>query len=558
MLAGLSIRDVVIIDRLDLSFGEGLNVLTGETGAGKSILLDALGLALGERSDQALIRQGASQAVVSAAFETAAEDQIHTLLAEQGLDSDGSIVLRRVLGRDGRSRAFVNDQPTSVALMRRVGEALVEVQGQFEQRGLLNPATHRQVLDAFAGHAPLVTATRAAHATRREAEGALAEAEQATTAAKADEDYLRHALDELDRLAPEAGEEAKLAERRATLMNREKLVAALEQARTEVVGLGSGTVEDALRKAQAHLERAGGESARFFAPIIETLDRAAAEAGEAARALQSASVTIEGEAGNLEEIEERLFALRDLARKHRAEVDRLPALRDAIAEKLAALDDQSDAVAALTAALAAARTAYVEAAGALSASRRAAAERLDRAVAGELPPLKLDKASFRTAITALDEPDWGPEGRDRIEFEIATNPGAAMGPLRKIASGGELARFMLALKVVLAQANPVPTLIFDEVDAGVGGATAAAVGDRLDRLAGDVQVLVVTHSPQVAARGSHHWRVSKAAHEADVLTQVDALAAATRREEIARMLSGRDVTDEARAAADRLIAGESA
>lgn len=556
MLAGLSIRDVVIIDRLDLSFGAGLNVLTGETGAGKSILLDALGLALGERSDQALIRRGADQAVVSAAFEIAEDHPVHDILSEHGLDGEGPIVMRRVLGKDGRGRAFVNDQPTSVALMRQIGEALVEVQGQFEQRGLLNPATHREVLDAFAGHGPLLAATRESFAAWREAEAALAEAEQAMAEAKADEDYLRHALDELERLAPEADEETKLADQRATLMNREKLVAALEAARAEV--LEGGAVEDTLRKAQAHLERAGDEGRRFFAPIIDTLDRAAAEAAEAARALQSAGITIEGESGNLEDIEERLFALRDLARKHRTTVDKLPALQQAISDKLATLDDQGGTVAKLTAALAEARAAYVEAAAALNAARRAAAERLDRAVAEELPPLKLENARFHTSLTSLDEPDWGPDGQERVEFEVATNPGAAAGPLRKIASGGELARFMLALKVVLSQANPVPTLVFDEVDAGIGGATAAAVGDRLDRLARDVQVLVVTHSPQVAARGAHHWRVSKMENETAVMTQVDALATATRREEIARMLSGRDITDEARAAADRLIAGERA
>jgi len=553
MLAGLSIRDVVIIDRLDLTFGAGLNVLTGETGAGKSILLDALGLALGERSDQSLIRQGAGQAVVSAVFEVDADDDVHDLLAEHGLDGDGQLVLRRVLGRDGRARAFVNDQPTSVALMRQIGEALVEVQGQFEQRGLLNPATHRAVLDAFAGDAALLSATRDSFAAWREAEAALAEAERAMAEAKADEDYLRHALGELERLAPEPEEETKLADQRATLMNREKLVTALERARDEVVE--NVAVDDALRKAQAHLERSGEEGRRFFARIIDALDRAAVEAAEAVRALQSAGIAIDGETGSLEDIEERLFALRDLARKHRTTVDKLPALQEAIAQKLGALDDQGGIVAALKAALARTRAAYADAADALSASRRAAAERLDRAVAEELPPLKLETARFRTTLTELDEADWGADGRERVEFEVATNPGAAAGPLRKIASGGELARFMLALKVVLAQANPVPTLVFDEVDAGIGGATAAAVGDRLDRLAQEIQVLVVTHSPQVAARGAHHWRVSKTGSDAAVLTQVDALATATRREEIARMLSGRDVTDEARAAADRLIAG---
>jgi len=554
MLVGLSIRDVVIIDRLDLGFASGLSVLTGETGAGKSILLDALGLALGERSEQALIRTGADRAVVTASFEIPDGHPLRSRLTEQGLDADGPIVLRRVLGRDGRSRAFVNDQATSIGMLRQIGETLVEVQGQFEQRGLLNTATHRGILDAFAGHAPLVEATRISHAAWRKAEKVLAEAEAAMAEARADEEYLRHALHELDRLAPVAGEEAKLAESRATLMSREKLADALELARAEVAG--NDNVEDTLRKAQAHLERAGEEGTRFFASIIEILERATAEAAEASRALRSASIAIEGDAGSPEEIEERLFALRDLARKHRTDVDKLPALRETLAERIAGLDNRRDNVGRLEKSLAEARAAYVAAAQALTASRQYAAKRLDLAVSKELAPLKLDKASFRTALDPLGELDWGADGADRVAFEVSTNPGAAMGPLRKIASGGELARFMLALKVVLAQSSPVPTLIFDEVDAGVGGATAAAVGARLDRLSRAVQVLVVTHSPQVAARGQHHLRVTKSEAGPAVTTQVDALVSATRREEIARMLSGHDVTDEARAAADRLIAGE--
>ena len=436
--------------------------------------------------------------------------------------------------------------------MRQIGETLVEVQGQFEQRGLLNPATHREVLDSYAGHPELVRAVRDAHSAWRTADTALTEAEAAVAQARSDEEFMRHALEELDSLEPQRGEEKTLAESRTTLMNREKLVKALELARGEVDG--TSNVEDSLRKAQAHLERAGDEGTGFFAPVIATLDRAAAEAAEAVRALQSASVTIEGDAGNLEDIEDRLFALRDIARKHRRQVDDLPDLRDEFRVKLEALDDQSGTVERLRSELTAARENYTTAARALTASRRGAAEALDLDVAAELPPLKLEKATFRTRIEPLEEENWGENGIERIVFEVATNPGAAMGPLRKIASGGELARFMLALKVVLAEANPVPTLIFDEVDAGVGGATAAAVGERLDRLALGVQVLVVTHSPQVAARGAHHWRVLKADAGPGVATKVEELPTSARREEIARMLSAHDVTDEARAAADQLIA----
>jgi len=554
MLAGLSIRDVVIIDRLDLSFQGGLCVLTGETGAGKSILLDALGLALGERSEVGLIASNAKQAVVSAAFELPEDHPIRTLLAERGFEVDGPLVLRRVLGRDGRTRAFINDQPASVGLLRQVGEGLVEVQGQFEQRGLLNQATHRAVLDAFGGLGTLAGTTSACHAAWRQAEGALEEAIAAMAKAAEDEDYLRHALGELETLDPRTGEEDDLTAKRATLMNREKLMAALDSARGEVAGRFN--VEDALRKAQAHLERASGNDVEIFASVTAALERASVEVAEAVRALQSAGIAIDGDAGSPEEVEERLFALRELARKHRVKADDLPGLTARIAGQLESLDNRTSDVERLTEARDRARIEYVAAAEALSRGRAEAAGKLDKAVALELPPLKLEKATFATKIEPLEEGEWSADGIDRVAFEISTNPGSAMGSLRKIASGGELARFMLALKVVLAQANPIPTLIFDEVDTGIGGATAAAVGARLDRLARGVQVLVVTHSPQVAARGAHHWRVIKEADEASTVTRVDALAEGDRLEEIARMLSGHDVTDEARSAAGRLIAGE--
>lgn len=554
MLAGLSIRDVVIINRLDLSFRGGLSVLTGETGAGKSILLDALGLALGERSDVGLIAGGADRAVVSAEFEAPENHPVRALLAEQGFEIDGAIVLRRVLNRDGRTRAFINDQPASVGLLRRIGEALVEVQGQFEQRGLLNPATHRGILDAFGGLRGIARTTRASHTAWRRAEDALADAIAAMAKAAEDEDYLRHALGELETLDPQIGEEEELTGKRAALMNRDKLTAALDAARKEVAG--RFPIEDALRKAQAHLERSSGIDSEIFAPVIEALERAASESAEAIGALRSASIAIDGDAGSPEDIEERLFAMRELARKHRVKADELPEIRVKIAGQLEKLDDQSGEVERLRETRDRDRAAYLEAGEALSQGRTEAAAKLDRAVVTELPPLKLERAGFATRIERLGENDWGPEGLDRVAFEVSTNPGAPMGPLKKIASGGELARFMLALKVVLAQANPIPTLIFDEVDTGIGGATAAAVGERLDRLARGTQVLVVTHSPQVAARGAHHWRVIKETDASGAVTRIDALTDDARIEEIARMLSGRDVSDEARSAAGRLIAGE--
>jgi DNA repair protein RecN (Recombination protein N) len=550
MLAGLSIRDVVTIDRLDLSFRPGLNVLTGETGAGKSILLDALGLALGARSESTLLRPGATQATVSAVFELTPDHPARALLRDHGLDAEGDLVLRRVLSADGRTRAFINDQPTSIGLLRQTGETLIEIQGQFEQHGLLDPATHRGVLDAYGGLADAAAATRAAHAAWRTAERALAEAEGAARTARADEDFLRHALAELDALKPRPGEEKELADLRAALLNKEKIVEALAAADAELTR--GRPVEDALRAAEARLERVAAQSADLLDPVIAALDRAAVETAEAVRALRSVEAAFDSDSGRLEDLEERLFALRDLARKHRVAVDALPALRDDIAGQLGAIDDQGGTLQRLGRAAAEAKAAYRTAATDLSKRRRAAAKKLDAAVARELPPLKLDKARFVTHIDALDEADWSADGMDRIAFEIATVPGAAPGPLRKVASGGELSRLMLALKVILSRAEPIPTLIFDEVDSGVGGATAAAVGERLASLA--AQVLVVTHSPQVAARGVHHWRVQKSEARGKLSTRVDLLEPAARREEIARMLSGREITDEARAAADRLIA----
>ncbi|MBB4286660.1 DNA repair protein RecN [Roseospira goensis] len=561
MLVSLSIRDVVLIRHLDLTFGAGLGVLTGETGAGKSILLDSLGLALGARADSGLVRAGADRLSVTAAFEIPAGHPAHVLLAEQDLDTgEETLVLRRTVSADGRSRARVNDQPASVGLLRRLGDTLVEVHGQFDSHGLLDPATHRGVLDAHGALTAPRADCRAAWEAWRAAARAHADARRDLAQAQAHEAELRAALEELEALNPKPGEDAGLAEMRARLMNGEKLAEGLNAA---LAALSQpADVDTALRAAQRALERLSDLAGATVAPIVEGLERAAIELAEVRNALDHAAADIDLDPRHLDQVEERLFALRGLARKHGVEPDALPALMEATRDRLAAVEGGGADVARLARAEQAARESYITAARALSDGRRAAAARLDRAVAAELPPLKLDKARFETRVDPLTERDWGPEGLDRVAFEVATNPGAAPGPIHKIASGGELARFMLALKVVLARASTVPTLVFDEVDTGIGGATAAAVGERLARLARDVQVLVVTHSPQVAATGHHHWRVEKSGSggdgEAGTETRVSVLSPEDRREEIARMLSGATITAEARAAATTLLQGGAA
>ena len=550
MLRTLSIRDVVLIDRLELSFRPGLGVLTGETGAGKSILLDALGLALGARADSGLVRHGAAQAVVAAEFDLETTHPALALLAEHGLDgAGGELLVRRVLGGDGRSRAFVNDQPVSVTLLKSLGETLVDVHGQFESRRLTDPAIHRVLLDAHGTLAAQVAGVGKRFRAWRDATTARVRAAGELEKARREEEFLRHAVDELTAFAPKAGDEADLAGRRAVMMHGEKLLDAMNQA-AEDLAEGRG-VEAALRSAMRHLERVAEKAEGRLDSAIAALDRAAEEVAEGLAGLDRAGADIDLDPRHLEQVEERLFALRALARKHNVGADDLPAVAGQMAAQLAAVEDGGAAVARLEGEEAAARARYVEVAQALSRARAKAADRLDAAVAGELEPLKLGQASFATRVVALEENAWGETGADRVAFEVSTNPGTPPGPLARISSGGELARFMLALKVVLAHADPVPTIVFDEVDSDVGGAVAAAVGERLARLGGDFQVLVITHSPQVAARGAHHWRVLKS----EARTTVDALEAAARREEIARMLAGERITDEARAAADSLLEG---
>ncbi len=554
MLVSLSIRNIVIIEKLDLTFDRGLGVLTGETGAGKSILLDSLGFALGNRADQRLLRPGADQASVTAAFEiapsdTTGEHPARALLAEQGIEIEDLLLLRRVLTQDGRSRAFVNDQAASAGLLRQLADSLIEIQGQFDQRGLMDPATHRGLLDAYGRLKPEARALRDLWRAWQEALAAREAAARRLADAQRDEAFLRHAVEELDALDPRPGEEADLADKRNRMIHREKLVEGVNAALSEI----DGGAEPALGRALRALERIAPTAGAALSPALEALQRAALETEEALAQLNSFAGDMELDADSLEAVEERYFALQDMARKHHAPVEALAELREDLARRLAAIDGGDAELTRLAEAAAAARRAYLAAAETLSKKRAKAAAALDKAVMAELPPLKLERALFRTSLERLDENDWSAQGIDRIAFEVATNPGSAPGPLGRIASGGELARFLLAIKVVLASINPERSLVFDEVDSGVGGATAHAVGERLERLARDRQVLVITHSPQVAARGAHHWQVLKRTAGQQVATQVSQLSAGDRREEIARMLSGAEITEEARAAAERLI-----
>jgi DNA repair protein RecN (Recombination protein N) len=553
MLTRLSIRNIVLIEALDLTFGRGLGVLTGETGAGKSILLDALGLVLGNRADSGLVRGGEDKASVGASFEFAT---LPRALAERLDDADIEIedgeplIVRRQLRADGKSKAFVNDQPVSVGLLREIAGFLVELHGQHDDRGLVNPRGHRALLDRFAGVDGAKLA--AAWIGWRRAEDALAEARLAVETAKADQDLLLAHLAELTALEPQAGEEARLAETRADMQKGEKLSGDLEELRH--LWEGSDSPLASLRVAARRLDRIAPEHP-LLAEALAALDRAVIEAGEAEDKLEAAAEALVHDPAALEAAETRLFELRALARKHRCEVDELPELMRDMRSRLESIEGSEAQLDALEAAAKDAGARYRKEAEALHDARLAAAARLDKAVAGELAPLKLDSARFRTAVTQLAEERWGAQGMDAVEFLIATNPGADFAPLAKIASGGELSRFILALKVALAEQGGAATVIFDEIDRGVGGAVASAIGERLARLSADGQLLAVTHSPQVAARGRTHYMIAKSSQGTVTKTGVVLLDEAGRQEEIARMLSGAEVTPEARAQADRLLEG---
>jgi len=553
MLTSLAIRNIVLIEALDLSFGPGLGVLTGETGAGKSILLDALGLVLGNRADNALVRSGEDSASVTATFEFARlPDAVAATLAgaEMEIEPGEPLIIRRSLKADGGSKAFINDQPTGVALLREISGALVELHGQHDDRGLVNPRGHRALLDRYSGGD--VAGVAEAHAAWKHAAGKLEASRAAIATASAEQDLLLAHLAELVEIAPEEGEEQRLALARADMQKGEKLAGELEDLRKFWDGSDSALAQ--MRVAARKLDRVADQHA-LLAEALAALDRAVIEAGEAEDKLAAAAEALLFDPEDLDRMETRLFELRALARKHNCQPDDLGRLMLTMREKLDAIEHGEADLAAQEAAAARAREVYLARAEALHSTRVSAALQLDDAVAAELAPLKLDAARFRTAVALLDEDRWGPAGMDSVEFLISTNPGADFAPLNKIASGGELSRFILALKVALAEKGGAATVIFDEIDRGVGGAVASAIGERLARLADGGQLLAVTHSPQVAARGGQHYLIAKSSTGTVTRTSVMQLDAGGRKEEIARMLSGAEITAEARAQADRLLEG---
>ena len=556
MLSRLSIRDIVLIDRLDIDFAAGLAVLTGETGAGKSILLDAFALALGARGDQALVRQGIEQGQVTAVFEVERSHPARALLLAHNLANDipaeDELILRRVQFSDGRTRAFVNDQPVSVQVMKELGAALVEIHGQHDERALVDAATHRRLLDAFGAlEADAAKVSRLWEARRVAQDAALAHRADVERA-KREGDWLRHAVEELGTLSPQAGEETALAERRTGMMQAEKVAEDLRDAHEVIAGANSSV--PALAGVIRRLERRSEQAPALVEPAVKALDAALTALDETRGHLEAALRTADFDPAELERIEERLFALRAAGRKYNVPVDELAALAAKYKADIGLIDAGEERLKELETATRAAEFAYRTAANALSKARAKAAAALDKTVNRELKPLKLERAKFSTEIES-DAAAAGPHGIDRVEFWVRTNPGTKPGPLMKIASGGELARFLLALKVVLADRGSAPTLVFDEIDTGVGGAVADAIGVRLARLANGVQVLAVTHAPQVAARADRHYLIAKDALEKGkrVATRVTEVAAEKRREEIARMLAGAEITNEARAAAERLI-----
>ncbi len=554
MLVQLSIRDIVLIDRLDIEFGRGLTVLTGETGAGKSILLDSFSLALGGRGDGSLVRTGQSQGQITAVFDLAADHPARAAAALQDIEIDGDLILRRIQMSDGRTRAFVNDQPVSAQAMRSIAKALVEIHGQHDDRALVDPAMHRTLVDAFGGLQPKADAVRAAWTALRQARGELAREEERIQKAREDGDFLRHAHAELTKLGALPGEEEQLAARRTTMMQSEKVASELRDANQSLSGEHSPIA--ALSATMRRLERRAAQAPQLIEPPVKALAAALDSLDIAAQSVEQALRDARYDPRELEVTEERLFALRAAARKFSVPADNLAALADKFTEDLAALDAGEARLIALGKAVEAAVQSYDVAARALSTARVKTAKQLDDAVNAELGPLKLERARFSTQVQTNDN-EPGADGVDRVEFWVQTNPGTRPGPLMKVASGGELARFMLALKVVLADRGSAPTLVFDEIDTGVGGAVADAIGQRLARLSSTVQVLAVTHAPQVAARAEGHFRIAKG--EADkgkrVATRVEPLASEARLEEIARMLAGATITDEARAAAGRLLEG---
>ena len=553
MIVSLTIKDIVLIDRLQMDFEDGLCVLSGETGAGKSILLSGIGLAIGGRSEKELIRYGKDQGSVSVEMLVPDDHKVWNILKEQGLDVElDRVILRRVITKDGRSRAFINDQSVSIALLRKAGECLIEIHGQHDERGLLNPSGHRDLLDDFGGYDALLKKVAINYRTLTSLKQALAREQEKLEIAKSDEEYISHNLEELNTLSPEIGEEEGLAKERTRMMQGETLSSGLGDLLGKL--LNDKGVDTILRATLRKIERMSAQAPGLLDGVSESLDRAANETSEGIRELESIIRDLEFNPYDLENTEERLFSLRAAARKHNCQPDGLVALKQEFEEKLNALKFSDEEVHRLLGEVKAAKDTFEENVRKLSAQRIKTAVSLDKQVNKELPALKMDKARFQTFIESLDPEDWNGEGGERIDFRVSTNPGAPFGGLVKIASGGELSRFILALKVVLARQTSVATLIFDEIDQGVGGAVANAVGERLAELADKAQILVITHSPQVAARGRSHWLINKSVSNDDMMTTaVTELVKEDRREEIARMLSGAEVTKESRAAADNLL-----
>jgi len=551
MLSGLSIRNIVLIEALDLDLAAGLTALTGETGAGKSILLDSLLLALGRRADRAMVRTGADRGSVTAEFTLASDHKVFALLQDEGLDDGDSVILRRHVTPDGRSKAWVNDQPVSLSRLAAISEHLVELHGQHDDRGLLSPASHRGLLDHYGGHRDLVSAVTSAYGDLQALQQRRDDIMAAQAAAAREEDYLRHAAGELDALGAVPGEETALADQRASMMRGEKLATDLSDIRSRLYR--DAGLEADIRGLARRIDRLSTDADGLLEPVSEALDRAAIELEEAGAAFNRAEQALDFDPAELERVEERLFELRRLARKHDVAADALSDLADTLHAQLQALDRASQDLVDLDTAIAAADAAFASAAAALRRARLSAAQRLDGLVQAELPPLKLENATFRTVIADLDRAQWSAAGSEQVHFEVQTNPSSGFGALTKIASGGELARFILALKVVLAESDQVPTMVFDEVDRGIGGATAAAVGERLARLADHGQVLLVTHSPQVAATAAHHLHIQKSSTGGVTRTDLVPLDVDDRVEEIARMLAGAELTSAARDAARALM-----
>lgn len=556
MLTHLSIRNIVLIEACDITLADGLCVLTGETGAGKSILLDALGLALGARGDASLVRHGESAGSVTAEFDIGNNPGAQAVLRELELEPDASLIIRRSVGTDGKARCLANDQPISVTALKRLGETLVEVHGQHDQRGLMDASTHRALLDEYGRHAALLKDTQQSYALWRQAEAALAQVRADIEHSKREEEFLRHMTRELQKLSPQAGEEEAMAAQRTEMMQSEKLFSTINEALGELSGKGHGA-SMSLRSVQRTLLRSALNANNRFSTIIDALDRAANEADEAEQALERLAKEATYNPARLEEIEERLFALKAAARKYHVSAQELVGLKEQSEAKLALIDSREGALARCVQAEQAARHTFLEHAGKLTKKREAAGARLCKAVEAELEPLKMGSSRFRVSIQPHAEANWSGAGVDAVMFEAATNVSKKadipFAPITKIASGGELSRFMLAVKVALAEVRSTPTLVFDEIDTGTGGAVADAIGARLAQLGKAAQVLVVTHLPQVAARGAQHLQVAKEETKGRVSTTVRTLDASARREELARMLAGSTITPEARKAAQKLL-----